>query len=279
MSDEESTQEFGIVRTVAAGSSLEAMDVATNGVPPAPQAAGHPSAGSEDSVATVPPPAGNTVSAWVLAISLAACVASFLQIGLHLSQRGFFVEVLFGFICTAAALIDFAERRIPNVLTYPAILLGLLLNGLLPPLLDAVGFQTAAIWLGSSGFRGCMLGFGVCAVFGIVSFICRGLGGGDVKLVAAAGAFLGLHQVVPTLANWLVLAGLFGLLNWAVRGSLVARLQVVSQNMLGFLFTRRGFRHIYPFDKTTIPFGIFLLLGWLLSLTAASPFHWLFVNW
>jgi prepilin peptidase CpaA len=88
-------------------------------------------------------------------------------------------------IYTAAALAcalfaskcDICDRRIPNRLTGPAILAGILLHG-------ALGGWTQ---LGSSLLAG-LLGGGIFALF----YFAGGMGAGDVKLMAAIGCLLGL---------------------------------------------------------------------------------------
>lgn len=91
-------------------------------------------------------------------------------------------------IYSAAALVcaligskwDIREHRIPNLLTGPAILAGLLLHGL-------VGGWTQ---LGSSALAG-LIGGGIFALF----YLAGGMGAGDVKLMVAVGCLLGLYPL------------------------------------------------------------------------------------
>ena len=86
---------------------------------------------------------------------------------------GAFVALL-----AAVSVIDLRERRIPNVWTYPAVLLALIVSAVAGP-------GTLLLALG---------GFAVAGGFFALMFIVgRGrLGMGDVKLGAASGAVLGL---------------------------------------------------------------------------------------
>jgi prepilin peptidase CpaA len=203
---------------------------------------------------------------WVLAICVAAVIAAGLQVWSGQKQFGFFLLALCFVVCTAAAWLDVATRRIPNALTYPAILIGLALNALAPPALEALGFDTAAVWLGASGLRDGLLGFGLCAAIGIVSFIARGLGGGDVKLLAAVGAMLGLDAVIAVLFNTLLVAALIGLINWAVRGTLMARAQVIAHNVLIAVVTKRRI-NVYPFKVGLAIAQFFAIHRFLLSVS------------
>jgi prepilin peptidase CpaA len=78
-------------------------------------------------------------------------------------------------VAVSAAWFDVRERRLPNPLTVGALALALLLRA--PGGFDAV----------ASGALGALLGFGLALPF----FLVGGLGGGDVKLLAAVGGFLG----------------------------------------------------------------------------------------
>lgn len=88
-------------------------------------------------------------------------------------------------IACVACVTDLRTRRIPNVLTFGAALAGL-------------AFQFATGGVAALGQAG--LGWLLGAVVFLLPFALGGLGGGDVKLLAALGAWLG-----PADAMWLVL--------------------------------------------------------------------------
>lgn len=83
-------------------------------------------------------------------------------------------------LVVAVGLSDWRQRRIPNALVFPAMLLGLTLNSLKG--WDAL--KTAGIGLAA--------GFAVL----FVQYLLGGLRAGDVKFFAAVGAFLGAPQIV-----------------------------------------------------------------------------------
>jgi prepilin peptidase CpaA len=80
---------------------------------------------------------------------------------------------------------DLRTRRIPNVLTFGAALVALVYH-------SATG--------GAAGLGVSALGWLLGALVFIVPFALRGLGGGDVKLLAALGAWIGPGGVI-----WLAL--------------------------------------------------------------------------
>ena len=88
-------------------------------------------------------------------------------------------------VAGVACVTDLRTRRIPNVLTFGAALGGLLFQ-----------FATGGVGALSTAALGWLLG---AAVF-LLPFALGGLSGGDVKLLAALGAWLG-----PADALWLVL--------------------------------------------------------------------------
>jgi len=232
-------------------------------------------AGTPDSSvapAAPPAPAFSAWPLWVVGLSLSAVVASGFQIGLGVRDRGFFLIVVCFATVTVAAWLDAATRRIPNSLTYPAILIGLAVSLLIVPAVELFGLPDIAVWFGTPGLQDGLLGFALCAVIGVVSFMAGGLGGGDTKLLAALGAMLGFSDSVPVLFNALVIAALIGVTNWAVKGELVARVQVVALNLLSIVMSKGGRGEdagerpkAYPFSRSEAPFGVALLAGLVLA--------------
>jgi prepilin peptidase CpaA len=86
-------------------------------------------------------------------------------------------------VALAACITDLRTRRIPNALTFGAAAAGLVFH---------------AAWGSGPGFSVAGWAVGVAVFF--VPFVLGGLGGGDVKLLGALGAWLG-----PKLVLWLAL--------------------------------------------------------------------------
>ncbi len=218
---------------------------------------------------------------WAMGLALSAVAATATMI---IADRtgsnigGTFVLSLAFLTCAAAALCDSATRRIPNVLTYPALLIALAINLFIVPVL-ALNEATvpAAAWFGAPGMDSALFGFLGCAAIGIISFMFRGLGGGDVKLIAAIGAMLGYPDVGGVLFNALVFATVIGLVNLAFKGDLVRKVQAMSMSFQVNLALRRKAVDAYPFGKTEAPFGVALLLG--LITAQWMPFYVPLLNW
>jgi len=86
-------------------------------------------------------------------------------------------------LAAAAAWWDVRERRIPNALTVVGLAAALLLRA---PL------GLGSVWAG-------LVGAGIALLLSLVLFLAGGMGGGDVKLLAAVGAFLGPDRLWPAL--------------------------------------------------------------------------------
>lgn len=102
-------------------------------------------------------------------------------------------------VCYAASLLDLFEKRVPNRLV--AGLAGAWLLILAPLVLYD---PSSAIAIGLSGLLGLVIGSAVLLVVYAVSR--RGLGGGDVKLMSAAGLYLGYDGVLSALLYGSVLS-------------------------------------------------------------------------
>ena len=108
-------------------------------------------------------------------------------------------------VLVAAVRQDLASNRIPNILSFGALVAGLVLAAISYGL-GGVGFALA----GTAVAFGCLLPL----------YLAKGMGAGDVKLMAAAGAFLGpvnaFIAAMLTLATGAVLG--FMLLAWRIIG-------------------------------------------------------------
>jgi prepilin peptidase CpaA len=139
---------------------------------------------------------------------------------------------------------DLRTGKVYNVLTYPAMLLGTALH---------------LVFQGGAGFLFSLQGIGVGLGLLLLPYLLRVLGGGDVKLLAAMGAFFGPGDtfrimVLGALAGG-ILAGLMLLKRRQLVGTLLSLVIVPRATLSAALEGKQDF----PF-AVTIPLGIVLLL-------------------
>jgi prepilin peptidase CpaA len=124
-------------------------------------------------------------------------------------------------LCAAiSAVPDVRNRRIPNIVTGPAILAGLALHAVLG------GWSG----LGSSALAGLIAG----VVF-LAFWLAGGLGAGDVKLMIAVGTLSGLSPLPLLLISILLAGAVFALVVSVVHG----RLRVTLRNVIELLMHHR----------------------------------------
>jgi leader peptidase (prepilin peptidase) / N-methyltransferase len=147
-------------------------------------------------------------------------------------------RLLFTSALVALFAIDLEHRLLPDVITLPGIVIGLVASAFLPP-----GLRSALI--------GMIAGGGLLWIVGEAYYRYageEGMGGGDVKMLAMIGAFLGWQLVLVTLV--------FSSIAGAVIGLLVIAL-------------KRGDM------KYALPYGTFLAIaGAMASLYGDQIFRW-----
>ena len=115
----------------------------------------------------------------------------------------------FGLALIALTAIDLEHRLLPDAITIPGIILGLLLSLVLPQF----SFPEAA----AGALVGAALFYGVGRLYE-KWFGRRGLGGGDVKMLAMIGAFLGVWALPLVILISAGLGTLTGLIRVLVQG-------------------------------------------------------------
>ena len=126
---------------------------------------------------------------------------------MHLTQ---IIPALAVAVSVAAAAIDVKERRIPNRLTYPAVVCGVLLQVAL------------------RGWTGLLLGAGGVLVFAgvfVPFYLIRAIGAGDVKLAAALGGIVGIGATLQVMLATALAGGVLAVFVVAGSGRIVETLR------------------------------------------------------
>lgn len=118
-----------------------------------------------------------------------------------------------------ATITDLRRHKIFNVTTYPGIVVAMVLNGAGSVLvwLEWSEPESLSQW-GWIGFGQSVAGFALCGFVMLLCYVFFRLGGGDVKLLAMVGSFLGPERGLEALLWTFVLGGAVGLivLIWSV---------------------------------------------------------------
>jgi Flp pilus assembly protein protease CpaA len=164
-------------------------------------------------------------------------------------------------VAAAASWFDLRERRVPNALTIPSLAFAVLMG-----LLD-----------GLPGLGMALAGAGICFAFALPLFLMGGLGGGDLKLLTAFGAFLGPGRLV----NGFIAMALVG---GALAAVEMIRRRAVSRTFKNLCFLAltlgrgtftgwkedgsQGWLTIHSAGAVTVPYA--------LAISAGAVFAWFF---
>ena len=151
-------------------------------------------------------------------------------------------------LLTLAAVVDLRQRRIPNALSFGGMVAGLIL-----------GFAQGGV----SGFSESFLGLLTGGALFLPFYLARGMGAGDVKLMAAVGSFLGpRHALLATITVALV-GGVIAA--WAAMRQ--GRLRAALRDASGVIFRVRSLKTLERSSREeAIPYGLAIALGVLLYL-------------
>ena len=182
-----------------------------------------------------------------------------------------FPMLVVGIVAMIAAATDLWKFKVYNALTFPAILLGLVVSG----------------WVGGadglvSSVLGAALGFGLLVVF----FAFGGVGAGDVKLLTAVGAWLGPALTLQVFLASALACGAYALVLIAIRDGLGTL--VMKTALLVSAFPPLAIPHGEGCDleaevrrpdrrRRLVPFAAMICLGYVATLvwcTGDRPEPW-----
>jgi prepilin peptidase CpaA len=158
-----------------------------------------------------------------------------------------------------AAVFDVRQRRIPNRLTYPGIVLGLVLRGVL-----LRGGRFGLNGLGSA-VAGLLLAGGVMFLF----YAVRAMGAGDVKLMAAVGSLVGPGHAVVVLLATAICGGVMAIGYAVYRGQMWATVRNVASVLRFHAWAGLQAHPELNLDNPTalrMPYGLAIAAGTLYAL-------------
>ncbi len=155
-------------------------------------------------------------------------------------------------LAVTAGWTDWRFRRIPNWLTMPGLLLGIVAN--------------TVAW-GLSGTKDSLLGAGLGLAVLLPFVLIRSLGGGDWKLAGALGAFLGPRHLLTVLLSTVLVAGVMAviLIVWKRRVGQTLRNVVDMLGAFATLHLPGKELSLDNAESLKIPFGVAVAVAMVLD--------------
>jgi len=169
-------------------------------------------------------------------------------------------------VLIAAAICDLRRGSVYNWLTYPAVVVGLALG-------VAAGVAEGS-W--REGFFNHSLGFGFGFGVLFVAYLLGGMGGGDVKLMAAVGAFLGWPGALHAVFYSFLVGAALGLVIVIWRGQIRTALRRLWMAMRILPLPSATMDEAVPTSTFRVPFGFAVCVGtlWYLAEEIARGSLW-----
>jgi prepilin peptidase CpaA len=153
------------------------------------------------------------------------------------------------FCALTGAAFDLRSRRIPNFITGPALLFGLILHGII------------------DGWRGVLVSLAaglVCGVIFLVFYLAGAMGAGDVKLITAVGCLAGFTNIAYLLILTSIAGGVMAIALAFLRGQL--KQTIFNVAALASHHTREGLTphpELNVLNQSTLrlPYGIAIAAG------------------
>jgi prepilin peptidase CpaA len=152
-------------------------------------------------------------------------------------------------VALAGAVIDVRSARIPNQLTYSALL---------------VALMSRAVFLGLPGLKSGAIGMLVAGGLFLLLLMLGAMGGGDMKLMAAAGAWVGSTQVARLILISAIAGGVLAI------GRMILRNKVgeTLRNTMALIYYRLIFglqphpvMNVQSPGSLRVPYGVAIAVG------------------
>lgn len=166
-----------------------------------------------------------------------------------------------GVLIVVAAVTDLRSRKVPNWLTYPAVVIGL------------AGHALAGGLHGGQqefGLTGALAGFAAGFFPLLLCWLAGGIGGGDAKLMGAIGALGGLKFVIGAMLHGFVVAAFMAIVVMVHRRVVRRTLRRVFHTVV--LLIMPGAKPADPTgpESPKIPFAVALCVGTLAAMISAA---------
>lgn len=163
------------------------------------------------------------------------------------------MDVLLGGVLLSCCYTDLKERKILNIILFPAVLLALVLN---------------IVYMGGDGFFFWVKGTltGIALLF--IPFLLGGIGAGDVKLLGVVGAFKGAAFVVMAFLCAAIIGGIFSIIFLWKRRNLQKTLRQLGGALKLFIiscFRLCNFSKLTEDDTEALPYGLAIALGTIVA--------------
>lgn len=161
----------------------------------------------------------------------------------------------------AAAWIDTGRRIIPNWITYPMISFGVITN-------LVISIVAAENPTNGVGIQASLTGATLCFTLMLVVYLAQATGGGDVKLAAAIGAFLGPHDGLMAIGWCHLIAGIVAVI-WMLSRVSFPKLITSTIDYAKIAFLQRGVPsvslEVNRLANRRMPMAAFFALGVLFT--------------
>ena len=152
----------------------------------------------------------------------------------------------------AAARIDLRTGKVPNRLTYPAILAGLIFW-------PVMGICLGGVELGVELSKSAWLAMACGLIPYAILVLTAGLGGGDMKLMAAVGAISGRWEVVLATTVYAMIAALL-MSAWVMWRRKLVR-QTLHRIVSAAWMASHRIKAKFPEDSPTVAFAAAIAVG------------------
>lgn len=163
-------------------------------------------------------------------------------------------------VALVGAVTDVRSARLPNRLTYTAVIAGLVLR---------------AAMMGWTGLKSGLIGIAIAGGLFCVLYVMGAMGGGDMKMMAAVGAWVGRTHVLTVLVAIALAGGVLALVSIVFNKNLIQTVRNAVR-LLIFRFTAGLEPHpemnVQAPGSRRVPFGVAIAMGTLFC--AANATWW-----